>query len=133
MSQKIFTSSGLPPCLAHDLFEGVVAYNLRLYLNYFVNAKCLTYLDLNNLIQSSKFVGCDASSKPAMLSKNPNGTKVNGSASQIWSLLRFLPVILANKVNTSDSIWSLILQLREITEYATTPKLCPGQVIFMKN
>lgn len=73
-------------------------------------------------------MGSDASSKPATLSK-----KLNGSASQIWALLRFLPVIIANKVNTSDPVWNLILQLRDITEYTTAPKLSPGQVICMKS
>lgn len=27
---------GLPPCLGHDIFEGVLSYNLDLYLNYFI-------------------------------------------------------------------------------------------------
>lgn len=27
---------GLPPCIGHDLFEGVVAFDLKLYINYFI-------------------------------------------------------------------------------------------------
>ena len=30
---------GLPPCLGHDVFEGVVQYDLQLYINYFVAHK----------------------------------------------------------------------------------------------
>lgn len=30
---------GLPPCLAHDLFEGIVAYDMLLVVQYFVNMK----------------------------------------------------------------------------------------------
>lgn len=36
--------AGLPPCLGHDLFEGVVAYDLAIYLRYFIKVKhWLTY------------------------------------------------------------------------------------------
>lgn len=27
---------GLPPCLGHDLFEEVVTYDLKIYIDYFV-------------------------------------------------------------------------------------------------
>ena len=27
---------GLPPCLGHDLFEGVVAYDLPVFMKYFI-------------------------------------------------------------------------------------------------
>lgn len=30
---------GLPPCIGHDLFEGVVTYDLSIYLQYFVKVK----------------------------------------------------------------------------------------------
>ena len=36
-------SPGLPPCLAHDLFEGVVAYDLPLSLKYSVKNKKMVY------------------------------------------------------------------------------------------
>lgn len=39
---------GLPPCIGHDLFEGVVAYDLSIYLQYFVKVKkWMTYQQLN--------------------------------------------------------------------------------------
>ena len=30
---------GLPPCLGHDLFEGLVSYDLALYMKHFINKK----------------------------------------------------------------------------------------------
>ena len=32
-------SPGLPPCLGHDLFEGVVKVDLSIFLEYFVKGK----------------------------------------------------------------------------------------------
>lgn len=38
---------GLPPCLAHDMYEGVVQYDLMLSINYFIKK---IYLRMKSLI-----------------------------------------------------------------------------------
>lgn len=39
---------GLPPCLGHDIFEGVLSYDVALYLKYFIKKKkWFTYTLLN--------------------------------------------------------------------------------------
>ena len=40
---------GLPPCLAHDLLEGLVQYDMMLYLNYFMSKNWFT-LDFLNIL-----------------------------------------------------------------------------------
>lgn len=40
--ENFHVCDGLPPCLAHDLYEGVVQYDLMLVINYFVQKKVLT-------------------------------------------------------------------------------------------
>ena len=35
---------GLPPCLGHDLFEGVISYDLALFLKYFIKTKKMVYI-----------------------------------------------------------------------------------------
>lgn len=51
---------GLPPCLGHDLFEGVVAYDLALFIKYFVEEKSwFTYEYLNSEISIFKYNGTD--------------------------------------------------------------------------
>lgn len=45
---------GLPPCIGHDLFEGVVASDLAIYLTHFVKVKKLfTYSQINEESNSS--------------------------------------------------------------------------------
>lgn len=59
---------GLPPCIGHDLFEGVVQYDLGLYLNYVVNdIKWLSVETLNRKILSFKYLGNDALDKPPVV------------------------------------------------------------------
>lgn len=42
---------GLPPCLDHDIFEGVLSYDVALYLKYFIKKKkWFTYSLLNRHI-----------------------------------------------------------------------------------
>ncbi|KAK3526247.1 hypothetical protein QTP70_020389 [Hemibagrus guttatus] len=56
---------GLPPCIGHDLFEGIVSTDLALYLNYLVlNAKQFTFVELNRRINQFTYLGNDANSKP---------------------------------------------------------------------
>ncbi|KAI4879969.1 hypothetical protein NFI96_025844 [Prochilodus magdalenae] len=56
---------GLPPCLGHDIFEGVLSCDVALYLKYFIKKKkWLTYSLLNRRIKQFKYKGSDALTKP---------------------------------------------------------------------
>ena len=55
---------GLPPCLGHDLFEGVVSFDLALYINHLVTQeKHFTYAELNRCISQFKYLGADANDR----------------------------------------------------------------------
>lgn len=56
---------GLPPCLGHDIFEGILSYDLALYMKYFTKKKkWFTYSVLNRRIKQFKYSASDALSKP---------------------------------------------------------------------
>lgn len=68
---------GLPPCLAHDLFEGVVQYDLAMFIKHFVKVKSwLTYEELNKLIDLFPYSITDRQDKPPTLS--PVGKRLGG-------------------------------------------------------
>ena len=72
---------GLPPCLGHDLFEGVVSYDLALYIKHYVkNEKSFTYAQLNQLISTHIYCGSDADNKPCEVPDNRK--KLGGHAVQ---------------------------------------------------
>lgn len=88
---------GLPPCLGHDLFEGIVAYDLALYLSHFVtNQKFFTYRELNGRLNHFRYLGNDASNKPCEM--NPGSEKLSGHAVQNWCFLRLLPLLIGDKI-----------------------------------
>lgn len=43
---------GLPPCLGHDFFEGIVCYDLKPYVDYFINKGWITLDELNKIIEN---------------------------------------------------------------------------------
>jgi len=120
---------GLPPCLAHDLFEGVVDYDLAMCLNYLIKTKMwFSYESLNDRLRS--FPG-ESSNKPNALPIK--GAKLGGHAAQNWWLLRFLPLLVHDRISDAENaVWQLVLLLREIVEFVCAPRLSEPQIAYMK-
>lgn len=56
---------GLPPCLGHDLFEGIVANDLAVYIKHLVTVeKHFTYNELNRAITQFRHLGSDSHNAP---------------------------------------------------------------------
>lgn len=115
-NKTLFASLCLPPCLGHDIFEGILSYYLALYLKYFIKQKkWFTYLVLNKYIKQFKYNASDALSNPCAVSSN--GVKLYCQAIQNWNFLRLLPVIMGDQVKEPmDDVWQLTLQLKDIVE-----------------
>lgn len=120
---------GLPACLAHDLFEGVVDYDLALFLQFLIRTqKWFSYEVLNERIKS--FPG-ESSDK---LNTIPTtGARLGGHAAQNRWLLKFLPVLVHDTIEDADNeVWGLVLLLRELVEFVCAPRLSELQIAFMK-
>jgi hypothetical protein len=126
---------GLPPCLGHDLFEGVVTYDMALIVRDLVKVqKWFTYVELNARIEQFQFVGADADSKPVAISSSPDSKKLSGQAAQNWCLLRLFPVIIGDRVTDVDNpVWHLLLTLRRVVELVCAPCISDNQIAEMKD
>jgi hypothetical protein len=83
---------GLPPCLGHDLFKGVVHADLFLYIIQIMSIlKWFSYEFLNRRMNQFKYLGDDAASKPCGV--NSKGDRFGGHAVQNWCLLRMLVLL----------------------------------------
>ncbi|KAF7641351.1 hypothetical protein LDENG_00283860, partial [Lucifuga dentata] len=122
---------GLPPCIGHDVFEGVVAYDLAIYIKYFVKVKkFFTYSQLNRRIRQFSYQGSDATSTPSEVVEK--GVKIGGQAAENWSLLRLLPIIIGEKIrDTEDPVWQLTVHLKELVELICAPKIALSQVALL--
>lgn len=120
---------GLPVCLAHDLFEGVVDYDLALFLQFLIRTqRWFSYEVLNERIK--KFPG-ESSDK---LNTIPTtGARLGRHAAQNRWLLRFLPVLVHNTIeDANNEVWGLVLLLRELVEFVCAPRLSESQIVFLK-
>jgi hypothetical protein len=125
------SNPGLPPCIAHDLLEGVIVYDVPLILRYFVKTrKWLTVSYLNNKIERFHLYGPDARVRPALV--NSSLERLTGSASQNWCFLRILPLLIADKVEWNDAVYQALQLLRLCVEFVMAPALSYGQVAYMK-
>lgn len=104
---------GLPPCLGHDIFEGVGDYDVAMILKHLINVKgWFKYAELNQRIIMFTYVGAYAASKPCQV--NVTGNRLGGQATQNWCLIRLLPVIISDVIkNEDDPVWQLFLLLHD--------------------
>lgn len=119
---------GLPPCLGHDLMEGCIAYDLSLFVEYFVNKKYFTYSTLNERIKHFHYSTCDLRDKPADVIQK--GKRIIGGAWQVWTLLRLFSLLIGDKIEDKcDDVWLCLLKLTEIVEIVCAPVIhksyCP--------
>lgn len=124
---------GLPPCLGHDLFEGVVAYDLFLYLQHFVKDKKLfTYEKVNFLLLNFNFKGTDSRNKPNEIDSKKH--KITGHAAQNWCLLRLFPILFGRCIKDfDDPVWELCMLLRSIVEFICAPKINISQIVYLQS
>lgn len=125
---------GLPPCLAHDLFEGVVSYDLHMFLMFFIKTKKWFTIELlNKRIIDFKYKGKDVLDKPVKIKVSPT-EKLNGHAVQNWNLLRLLPLMIADMIqDCTDEIWQLILNWREIVDLVCSPQISHEQIEYLQD
>lgn len=121
-----------PPCIAHDLFEGVIAYDLALVVNYFLSnyPSTITVDYINRRIRALKMKGSDQGDKPALVKENMK--KLRGNAVQNWTFLRFLPYLVGSKVKKEDPVWRMTLKLIEITRVLTSPAIARTELPQLK-
>ncbi|KAE8743354.1 hypothetical protein FOCC_FOCC011053 [Frankliniella occidentalis] len=131
---KIFhATSHLPPCIGHDLFEGVVSWDLAAVISRFVQTKkWFTYKLLNERIKKFKCKGIDTPNKPAPVRKK--GEKLGGHAVQNWMLLRLLVFIIGDKIQDfTDPGWILYIQLKELCEIFCAPSFLKSSLPYVQD
>lgn len=122
---------GMPPCIGHDLFEGIIPYDLCLIFKHFIKVKKIfTYNLLNRKIKKFPFKNDDAANKPGYFSPK---NKIVGHAVQNWCLIRFITLIIEESViDRNDPVWKLLCLLQEITALICTRTVNEGQVAYLK-
>ncbi|KYN50145.1 hypothetical protein ALC62_00173, partial [Cyphomyrmex costatus] len=119
---------GLPPCISHDLFEGIVQYDVMLIINELVVKRVLTYEYINDKLSNIYFQNEEKIYLPSI----KKSEKLNGTHSQNMKLLNILPFALIRLNNLYDfEEWKLLLLLRKIVNIAIAFKISIGQIALL--
>lgn len=127
---------GLPPCVAHDIFEGIGKHDMWLAINYFIKKKWFRLGFVNYRLKHVKL-----STEPSMyipdikaqVGKKPG--KLCGTAAQIRRLIMIFPLAVSDvpKLDVHDDVWKMVLHLREICNLAYAHELSIDQVAVMQS
>ena len=120
-------TNGLPHDIMHDLFEGVVPYQMKLLIFHCVDKKFFTIEELNERNTAFDFLGI----KPIVIDVNLckcDDSKIKQSALQMMSLCREFALIIGDKIPESKQHWHIFLILLRICSCAVAP-LCSHDLI----
>ena len=112
----------------HDIFEGVVPYELKCLLSHCVTSKYFEMRELNERITGFDFRQEDrpGTIDPEFL-RDPD-TKIRQSASQVISLVRNFTVLIGDKIPHDDEYWHSFLVLLKILLYLQVTPKKPGHI-----
>ena len=122
--------SGLPHDLMHDLFEGVVPYELKLLIKHCVSNKYYTIKQLNNRMARFDFPSDRPSDiDPELIAKDK---KIRQSASQMMCLCHEFPMLVGDLIPESDNHWLAFLVLLKICAISLSPTCTPDTVAYLR-
>lgn len=123
-------ATGIPHDIMHDLFEGVVPYELKHLISHCLQKKYFSLDMLNDRIERFDFVN----DKPSRLDKDSssNSIKIRQSASQMLSLSSNFPLIIGDKVPEEDKYWLSFLLLLKICRIALSPVCTYDTIAYFK-
>lgn len=114
--------SGYLPDVMHDIFEGVVPVEIAQCLCVLIAKKYFTLEGLNAAILHFPYKWRDQTNKPHIVPGTFSSRRtVGGNAHENWSLIRFLLLLVGNKVPEDEPAWQVLLNLKDIVELVVAP------------
>lgn len=117
---SVININGFPHDIMHDLFEGIVPYELRLLICHCVQQKYFTINVLNERISTYDFGNYKPTLIDVRLTSTPSA-KIQQSASQMMALTREFTLLIGDKVPEDDQNWHSLLLLLKICNIAVSP------------
>ncbi|XP_013413276.1 uncharacterized protein LOC106175700 [Lingula anatina] len=123
--------------IMHDLLEGVCSLEVKLILNGLIQSNVLTIDELNAQIKSFNYGFCDSHNKPTtntiteLSLRNPDGAS-GQSASQMWCLVRYLPLMIGHMVDENNEYWQLLIVLLKCMDIIFSPTVTLGEKFYLK-
>lgn len=123
--------SGLPPCISHDLFEGIIPYDLMEICKYFCNLNIISTSYLNMAFSSlRKKFKLQLSFPPVEL----NMKKFPGKADEIRNFVFLFPLLFLNRFsNYDDSVWKFLITMVEMCRLICSSEIHENQILLLSH
>lgn len=120
---------GLPPCSAHDLYEGIIPFDLAMAIKYFISENWFSYDELNDRIKNFRFCNEEKQTIPPVT----DGKKLTGNASEMRRLLLIFPIVIIDKVQDfEDPVWKMVMHMREVSALVCAPAISIQQISLLQ-
>ena len=118
----------MPHDIMHDLFEGVIPYELKLLIDHCSIANSYFSLaTLNHRITAFDYGYSEIGDKPALIRE----CKLRQTASQMWLLARTFPLLVDDLVPRDFPNWLCFLKFIKICEICTSAVLTADYVAYL--
>lgn len=109
---------GLPHDIMHDLFEGVVQYEIKVLLLHCLEKKMFTLEEFYHRLLDFDFGYTEVADKPTPITSqhlhSETSKHLRQGSPQTWLLARILPLLIASRVPIDDEHWQCYLKLLKI-------------------
>ena len=115
---------GLPHDCMHDLFEGVVDYEIKLVLLHCCQQGYFTLQQFNQWLIQFDYGHSETADKPTPITTlhlHSQSKHLRQGSAQSWLLLRILPFLVASHIPEDDKPWQCFIRLRKIVDICMAP------------
>ena len=121
--------NGILHAIMHDMYEGVLLYEVKLLLRHCVQSKYFTLKVVHERLQSCDF----KVNEPTLIDERVfNNDSVRQSASQMMALAFELPLIVGDMILVGDKNWEAFLLLLRICKIINSPRINHDAVVYVQ-
>ena len=112
----------------HDLYEGVVKQELKLFLSHSIEKNYFTIKELNQRICYYDF----KDNRPSLIDYKPNDFKLRQSADQMINLFREFPMLIGDKIPIDERYYYSLLLLLQICSIVMCPSITLDTIPYLR-
>ncbi len=133
--ENFHVSTNHAPDVMHDLLEGVCGLEVHLVVAALMDEGLFDLDTLNSRITSFDYSPADAKNRPSPITlqkiQNPDGAS-GQTAAQMWCLIRYLPLLIGDKVPEGNEYFEVILLLLECMDFIFSIEVTSEETFFLK-
>ena len=119
--------------IMHDLLEGVVQYELKLFFQHILKSGYISIKALTERIQSFNYGFLERKNRPSGLKIEDKSKHLGLNAIQTLCLIRNTPLIFGDFVEREDAHWLFLILLLQIVNIIFSPIVTDGMVTFLNH